>query len=80
MAGCALEGAVRCETKTLVGCWDAAYGDQSAEGNCRLGCVIGLMSPTLSVLRRILRGTLKSMGGSGVALSWRRSIRVRRND
>ena len=53
---------MRCETKTLVGCWDAAYGDQSAEGKCRLGCVIGLMSPTLSRLRRILRGTLKSRG------------------
>ena len=38
---------------------DAAYGDQLADGKCRLGYVIGLMSPTLSGLRHTLHWTSK---------------------
>ena len=41
-------GWIRCETKTLVGWSGAAFGDQSAEGKCRLGHVVGPMSSTLS--------------------------------
>ena len=32
---------------TLAGWSDAAYGGQPSTGKCRLGCVIGLMSPNL---------------------------------
>ena len=35
-------------TLSLVRRTDAAYGDQSAEGKCRLGHVIGLMSSPLT--------------------------------
>ena len=35
------------DSMTLAGWPDAAYGDQSAEGKCRLGYVIGWMSSTL---------------------------------
>ena len=43
-----------------LGSWsDAAYGDQSAEGNCRLRCVIGLMLSTLPGPRHILQWNSK---------------------
>ena len=62
---------------TLVGWSDAAYGDQSTEGKCRLGFVIGLMSSTLKGPFRILQRTYKfsrkmvksSLGGEVFALS-----------
>ena len=44
---------VHCGTATLAGASDAACGDQSAEGKCRLGSVIDLMSPTLKGPRHI---------------------------
>ena len=42
-------------TSALVGRPDASCGDQSAEGKCLLGCVIGLTSWTLSGPRNILQ-------------------------
>ena len=56
---------------------DAAYGDLSTEGKCRLGFVIGLMSSTLKGPFRILQRTYKfsrkmaksSLGGEVFALS-----------
>ena len=42
-------------TSALVGRPDASCGDQSAEGKCLLGCVIGLTSWTLSGPRHILQ-------------------------
>ena len=41
----------------MVGWSDAAYWDQSTEGKCRLGYVIGLTSSTLKGPRHILRQT-----------------------
>ena len=37
---------VRCGTRTLARWSDAAYGDQTKEGSCRLGYVIGLLPPS----------------------------------
>ena len=37
---------MRCETMTLAGWLGADFGDQSAEGKCRSGYVIGLMAST----------------------------------
>ena len=44
---------------TMVGWSDAAYGDQSTEGKCRLGYVIGLASSTLKGPCHILQWTSK---------------------
>ena len=64
---------VRGGSMTLAGWSDAAYWDQSAEGGCRLGYVIGLMSSTLKGPRRISpwvskfsREVAKCSPGSGV--------------
>ena len=38
---------IHCGTMSLAGWSDAVRGDQSAEGRCRLGYVIGLMSSAL---------------------------------
>ena len=46
-------------TMTLVGRSDAAYRDQSTEGKCRLGYVVGLMSSILQYLCQILQLTPK---------------------
>ena len=46
-------GRVHCGSMTLAGCSDAAHGDQSTGGKCRLGYVIGLLSSTLKDLCRI---------------------------
>ena len=62
---------------TIAGWSDAAYGDQLAAAERRLGYVIGLMSPTLSGSRHIIqwmskftRGLVKSsLGGEVYAFS-----------
>ena len=46
---------VHCGTMLLVGWSDAAYGDQSAEGKCRLGCLIGPMSSSLNGSRHVIQ-------------------------
>ena len=68
---------VHCSSTSLVGRFDAAYGDQSTEGECRLGHVIGLMSSPLSGLGQNLQWISKfarklvisSLGGEVYALS-----------
>ena len=70
-------GRVHGGSMTLVGWPDAAYGGQWAEGTCRLGYVIGLMSSTLKGPCRISRRQFKfvrkmvgiSLGGEVYALS-----------
>ena len=62
---------------TLVGLSDAAYGDQSSEGKCRVGYVVGLMSSTAKgpfrisqLTSRFARKMAKSrLGGEVYALS-----------
>ena len=46
-------------TMTLAGWSDAAYGDQSALGECPLGYVIGLMSSALRAPHHIIQRTPK---------------------
>ena len=46
-----------CGTAPLPGWRDAACGDQSTAGKCRLGCVIGLTSPSLTGPCHISRRT-----------------------
>ena len=53
---------MHCGTTTLVGSADAASGDQSSRGKCRLGCVIGLMPLTFSGPCHILQWTSKFSG------------------
>ena len=52
---------IHCGAASLAGRPDAAYGDQSAEGKCRSGYVIGLASSSLNgpchILRRASRFT-----------------------
>ena len=78
MAECvAWRGKIHCGTAVLV-CWsDAAFGNQLAEGKCRLGYVTGLMYPSLNEPFRILQFTSKftwklarsSLGGGAYAFS-----------
>ena len=44
----ARSGGIRCGAMSLAGWSDAANGDQSEDGKCRRGFVIGLMSSTLN--------------------------------
>ena len=68
---------IRGITMTLVGWSDAAYGERSNLGKCRLGYVIGLMSSTLSGLCHIIQWASKftrklvksSQGGKVYAFS-----------
>ena len=46
------EEKARCGTVTSAGWSDAAYGDHTSDGRCRLGCVIGRASSTLRGPRR----------------------------
>ena len=46
---------IHCETITCAGLLDAAHGNQSAEGECRLGYVIGITSSTVNGPRHILQ-------------------------
>ena len=70
-------GKLHCFTTSLVGWSDAAYGDLLTEGKCRLEVVIGLMFPSLTGQRRILRGASefsrkvvkRSLGGEVCARS-----------
>ena len=62
---------------TLFGWSNAAYGGRSTEGTCRLGFLIGMMSPTLKGQRHISQRSSKfsrkivksSLGGEVYALS-----------
>ena len=45
----------RCSTMTLAGWSDSAFGDQTSEGRCRLGCVIGPVSSTFRGPRHTLQ-------------------------
>ena len=64
-------------TLSLVGWSDAAYGDLSQSGKCRLGYLIGVMSASLSGPRHVLQWTSKftrklvksSLGGEVYAFS-----------
>ena len=64
-------------TLSLVGWSDAAYGDLSQNGKCRLGYLIGIMSSSLSGPRHVLQWTSKftrklvksSLGGEVYAFS-----------
>ena len=68
---------MRCEATSLVGRADAAYGDQSTHGKCRLGYVVGLTSSTLRGPCHIIQWTSKftrkmaksSLGGEVYAFS-----------
>ena len=68
---------VHCGSMTLVGRSDAAYGDLSTDGKCRLGYVVGLTSSTSKGPCRISQRTSKfarnmaksSLGGEVYALS-----------
>ena len=61
---------VHCGSMTSAGWPNAAYGDQSTEGKCRVGYVIGLMSPTLRRTSKFAGKTVKSsVGGEVHALS-----------
>ena len=48
-------GGVHCGLISSLGWSGAAYGDQSAEGKCRVGFLGGLMSSTLTVPRDVLQ-------------------------
>ena len=64
-------------TLSLVGWSDAAYGDLSQNGRCRLGYLIGIMSSSLSGPCHVLQWTSKftrklvksSLGGEVYAFS-----------
>ena len=53
------KGTIHGNGMTLVGWSDAAYGDQSSKGKCRLGYVIGLMSSNLCGPCQLIRWTSK---------------------
>ena len=67
---------VHCGSMSLAGWSEAAFGDQSTEGKCRLGYVVGPMSSTLKGPRHISQWTSKltkkvaksSLGGEVYAL------------
>ena len=62
---------------SLIGWSDTAYRDRPPEGRCRSGCVVGLMSSTLSGAYRILQWASKfnrklvktGLGGKAYAFS-----------
>ena len=68
---------MHCVSMSLLGWSDAAYEGQSTEGKCRLGRVLGLMSPLLPGPCHALRWTSKfprksvniSLGGEVYSLS-----------
>ena len=53
---------LHCETMSSAGWSDATYGDQSMEGRCRLGYVVGLMSSSLTSPRHLLQWPSKFTG------------------